>query len=89
MKPTKQLLFERTITVGLEKLALHLFRAKGGLLLERSLGQGDGRMLVQVLPLLSRDDLHGLDEFIKADEHRNYLLPLYNEVREKAAIELV
>ena len=89
MKPTKQSLFERTITVGLEKLALHLFRAKGGLLLERSLGQGDGRMLVQVLPLLSRDDLHGLDEFIKADEHRNYLLPLYNEVREKAAIELV
>jgi hypothetical protein len=80
----KQTIYERSVPVGAERVTLRLFRANSGLLVERSLGQQDGRVLVQVLLLMSARELDQLDEFSAADEHRNALAVAYNELKTRA-----
>lgn len=83
----KQLIFERAVQLGAEQVALRLFRAHSGLLVERSLGQQDGRILVQVLSVLTVNDIGQLEEFSAADEHRFSLSVTYNEVIKRARAE--
>ena len=84
----KQLIFERSVQVGGgEQVRLRLFRAHSGLLLERALGQQDGRMLVQILLLLSGQDISQLEEFQAADEHRYQLMVPYTEILKHARAE--
>ncbi|MEX3983884.1 hypothetical protein AB4Y45_33405 [Paraburkholderia sp. EG287A] len=84
----KKLIFERSVQVGGgEQVRLRLFRASSGLLVERALGQQDGRMLVQILLLLSEQDMPQLAEFQAADEHRSLLMVPYNEVLKNARAE--
>jgi hypothetical protein len=85
----KTLIFERTVQVGQERVSLRLFRARAGLLLERALGQQDGRMLVQVLGLPTLKAMDQLEEFFEADEHINSLAVAYNEVLRRARTELM
>jgi hypothetical protein len=83
----KQLIFERAAQVGPEQVTLRLYRAHTGLLLERSLGQQDGRVLVQVLSLPSVEAMDQLEEFSAFDEHIKALAVSYNEVFKRARAE--
>jgi len=74
----KNLIFERGLDVGRERVALRLFRTTHGFSLERRVIERDHAAYVQVLPIIALGDL---DRFADADPYSKELAALYYEVR--------
>jgi hypothetical protein len=75
---TKNLIFERGLSIGGESVVLSLFKTTHGFSLQRCLVERDQSMFVQVLPITAMDDLH---RFATADPYSEELAPLYYEIR--------
>ncbi|MDT8843994.1 hypothetical protein ParKJ_42170 [Paraburkholderia fungorum] len=75
---TKNLVFERGLSIGGENVVLSLFKTTHGFSLQRRLVERDQSVSVQVLPITTLDDLR---RFAMADPYSAELAPLYHEVR--------
>ncbi|NIF56092.1 hypothetical protein F3J19_29095 [Burkholderia sp. Ax-1724] len=74
----KSLVYERGLVVGGEQIVLSLFRTSLGFTLERRLIERDQTVFVQVLPIMTLNDVQ---RFSAADVYSKELVPLYYEVR--------
>lgn len=74
----KNLVYERAISVDVEQVGIRLYQVPNGFIAERYLIQGDELMLVQILPVSSKDEF---EKFALSDPHHSAMRGIYMEVR--------
>ncbi|MBB5498742.1 hypothetical protein [Paraburkholderia sp. MM5384-R2] len=74
----KNLVYERAISADVEQVGIRLYQVPSGFIAERYLIQGDELMLVQILPVSSKDEF---EKFALSDPHHSAMRVIYMEVR--------
>ncbi|CAE6848991.1 hypothetical protein R69658_07066 [Paraburkholderia aspalathi] len=74
----KNLVYERAVSAGVEKVGIRLYQVSGGFIAERYLIQGDELTLVQILPVSSKGEF---ETFALSDPHHSVMRKIYMEVR--------